>query len=327
MARPWHEERDDCIYQSPRHQETSVPLGRRDEEKASSPLYTAEGLASRIRHAPSLGRMLHHRRLCLAVVIFSLASAAIFFGAAQLGVYDVSLYVHRPAPGQAKGHYAVDSEPGDDTQRQCTTWPVAGDGSYNSSAARGNYQLKLDSYAPAGGWKKPEGVRVVGVIFYGRRRNVDILDCYLQQNLARNGGYLDEVRFLVHTTEQPDLRYLEQLVEQTVSYSIKDPGSCKGNDYSCMWESLVEDDTIYVKIDDDIVGTRLHAPTPYMQTFHAQGTELTGLYPPRCNPAAGSYSRQGTTSSCGISKSRQRPCDRPRALSLWRHPSLHGGAK
>jgi len=52
---------------------------------------------------------------------------------------------------------------------------------------------------PAGGWEKPSGVCIVGVIFYGWRRNVDIIDCYLEQNLAENRDYLDEVRFLLHT--------------------------------------------------------------------------------------------------------------------------------
>ncbi|OTA62769.1 hypothetical protein K449DRAFT_433684 [Hypoxylon sp. EC38] len=32
----------------------------------------------------------------------------------------------------------------------------------------------------------------------GRKRNVDILDCYLRQNLVSNGGYLDEVSLCAH---------------------------------------------------------------------------------------------------------------------------------
>lgn len=43
----------------------------------------------------------------------------------------------------------------------CTTWPVAGDYSYNTSAANRQTKLHLDSYAPAGGWGKPQGTRVV----------------------------------------------------------------------------------------------------------------------------------------------------------------------
>ena len=29
-------------------------------------------------------------------------------------------------------------------------------------------------------WKKPSGMKVIGLVFYGRRRFVSILDCYLK---------------------------------------------------------------------------------------------------------------------------------------------------
>lgn len=99
----------------------------------------------------------------------------------------------------------------------------------------------------------------------GRRRTVDILDCYLQQNLARNGGYVDQVQFLLHTTDQADISYINQLASQTAEYRVLDPGDCTGNNYGCMWESLVGDDTIYVKIDDDVVGYL----SPIIQIFCA----------------------------------------------------------
>jgi hypothetical protein len=116
--------------------------------------------------------------------------------------------------------------------------------------------LNLDSYAPDGGWQKPDGIRIVAVVFYGRRRNVDILDCYLQQNLASNDGYLDEVRFLVHTEDEEDLSYLEGLVAQTDQYTVRYPGPCQGDDFSCMWSDCVDDNTVYVKIDDDVVSIK-----------------------------------------------------------------------
>lgn len=33
---------------------------------------------------------------------------------------------------------------------------------------------------PSPGFKKPDGLKVVGLVFYGRRETVSILDCYLQ---------------------------------------------------------------------------------------------------------------------------------------------------
>ena len=35
-------------------------------------------------------------------------------------------------------------------------------------------------------WQKPEGMRVIGLVFYGRRRYVSILQCYLQVCIARS---------------------------------------------------------------------------------------------------------------------------------------------
>ena len=142
----------------------------------------------------------------------------------------------------------------------CTTWPVSEEGGrpYTPILHQADERPQLESIAPSGGWKKPPGIKIVALIFYGRRRNVDILDCYLLQNLANEGGYLDEVRFIVHTNKEDDKTYLDQLVSQREGYHTVDAGSCKRWDYSCMWDTSVEKDTIYVKIDDDIVRLRIH---------------------------------------------------------------------
>lgn len=39
----------------------------------------------------------------------------------------------------------------------------------------------------------PSSTKVVALVFFGRRLYVDLLDCYLRQNLKVNGGLLDEV--------------------------------------------------------------------------------------------------------------------------------------
>ena len=136
----------------------------------------------------------------------------------------------------------------------CTTWPVDEDGKYHREMETSpERQLHLDSFAPEGGWKKPEGLSVVGMIFYGRKRNVDILDCYLRQNLASNGGYLDEVWFMVHTENKQDVDWLRDLVKDEPDYKYIDLGNRTTDYYGYMWEYPVEDDTIYVKIDDDVV--------------------------------------------------------------------------
>ena len=54
-------------------------------------------------------------------------------------------------------------------------------------------------------FSKPEGVKIYGLVFYGRRGIAEILDCYLQRNLARNGDWLDAVHFIINTDDQDDL--------------------------------------------------------------------------------------------------------------------------
>ncbi|KAI0554886.1 hypothetical protein F4679DRAFT_595390 [Xylaria curta] len=57
---------------------------------------------------------------------------------------------------------------------QCTTWPVAAKGDYNFRARHSKFVLQ--SFAPRGGCKKPQGIAVKALIFYGRKRTVDFLD-------------------------------------------------------------------------------------------------------------------------------------------------------
>jgi hypothetical protein len=136
----------------------------------------------------------------------------------------------------------------------CTTWPLEDDGSY-IFPPKPSQPLKLTSYAPAGGWKKPKDVKVVAMVFYGRLRAVDILDCYLQQNLASNGGVVDEVWFMVHTTIKEDVEWLKELTDSVDGYRFYDLGDETIKGYGYIWEHAIEDKTIYIKIDDDIVSS------------------------------------------------------------------------
>lgn len=100
-------------------------------------------------------------------------------------------------------------------------------------------------------WKKPDGLKVIGLVFYGRKEFVEVLDCYLKRNLVENGGIMDEVIFAVHTDIEHDLEYLDQLVNSTAGYTKyqqeKEYESLVGS-----WEK-VERGNIYIKIDDDVV--------------------------------------------------------------------------
>jgi hypothetical protein len=83
---------------------------------------------------------------------------------------------------------------------------------------------------------------------------------------VENGGIMDEVIFAVHTDNQHDLEYLDQLVNSTAGYTKHQTEK----EYEWLvgsWEK-VERGNIYVKIDDDVVSTLRVSPCPM--------TRLTG---------------------------------------------------
>ena len=86
----------------------------------------------------------------------------------------------------------------------------------------------------------------------GRPRFVNILDCYLRRNLVSQGGYLDEVRFMVNTKHKIDLKWLDDFVKTEPLYK-KVQGGAGDNAFDNIWSHLQEDKTMYVKIDDDVV--------------------------------------------------------------------------
>ena len=92
-------------------------------------------------------------------------------------------------------------------------------------------------------WKKPKGFKIIGLIFFGRQRTVEILDCYLKRNSVSNGGFLDEVLWVANTNNTDDLKYLDKLVKTSASYrnlTLIDLG------FDRIWEHAVDDkNTIY----------------------------------------------------------------------------------
>jgi hypothetical protein len=67
----------------------------------------------------------------------------------------------------------------------------------------------------------PDNVRVVALVSYLARSRTSILDCYLQNNLAINGGLLDQVIFTPETGYyEEDLDWLYALVQSTQGYSM-----------------------------------------------------------------------------------------------------------
>lgn len=67
-------------------------------------------------------------------------------------------------------------------------------------------------------WDKPDDFKIIGLIFFGRPSVVAVLDCYLKKNLVSNGGFLDEVHWVVNTENEEDIRYLDGLVKTSDRY-------------------------------------------------------------------------------------------------------------
>lgn len=103
-------------------------------------------------------------------------------------------------------------------------------------------------------WTKPENLTIIALIFYGRPETVSILDCYMKQNLASNGGFLDEVHWAVNTENPDSLQYLDELVKTSTGYKKIILPSLG---FDSIWEHAVERGNLYIKIDDDIVRQNL----------------------------------------------------------------------
>ncbi|KAI1498419.1 hypothetical protein F5X99DRAFT_431737 [Biscogniauxia marginata] len=241
---------------------------------------------------------LNTRYLTFAVIVSLIVTAFIFnpYAPSTSSQHQNEIEVSptpRPAlpsiPRPNKANYTTYERPNPKPDEKfCTTWPVDEEGNYEFGTEERVNNVKLDSLAPAGGWKKPEGIRIVAMVFYGRKRYVDILDCYLRKNLASNGGYLDEVWFMAHTQDEDDTAWVEGLVLEEPDYKIIGQHECENEKYSCLWNFATADNTIYIKIDDDIifihpdaipqlVHTRLAVPHPYAISANLVNSPMSGM--------------------------------------------------
>ena len=99
---------------------------------------------------------------------------------------------------------------------------------------------------------KPEGVKIIGLIFFGRKSRVEILRCFLERNLAINGGWLDEIHWVKNTDKEPDLAYLDEILASSPYYKLIELEGVGFIGYGYAWSHL-ERGNLYVKIDDDVV--------------------------------------------------------------------------
>ena len=70
--------------------------------------------------------------------------------------------------------------------------------------------------------------KITALVFYGRKRYVEILSKYLIANLKRNGGILEKIKFAVNTKNKEDLDYLDELIKLYPNEFIKNKFAKKG---------------------------------------------------------------------------------------------------
>ncbi|KAL9106548.1 MAG: hypothetical protein Q9227_008463 [Pyrenula ochraceoflavens] len=102
---------------------------------------------------------------------------------------------------------------------------------------------------------KPPGVKIIGLVFFGRKSRVEILRCYLEKrNMVDRGGWLDEIHWVQNTDKKKDLAYLDEILASSPRYKKIDL-SKQGVGfvgYAFAWGHL-ERGNYYIKIDDDVV--------------------------------------------------------------------------
>lgn len=99
---------------------------------------------------------------------------------------------------------------------------------------------------------KLQNINATALVFYGRKRYVQILNCYLEQNLVENGGILTEVMFIMKTTNKTDLEYLDILLAKHPDRYFKRNITRFDVHYDTHYQ-LLDPERYYFKIDDDIV--------------------------------------------------------------------------
>lgn len=152
------------------------------------------------------------------------------------------------------------------------------------------------SMADRNKWKKPEGFKIVAMIFcmYRPLYWMTVINEHPSRAAASSrhhrllpaakfgyprerasyptwflhfadqtwkGGFLDEVHFIAHTPDEPALEWLDNLVARSPGYKRLESGPECTRDphrqdcrYERIWERYAtESDTLYIKIDDDVV--------------------------------------------------------------------------
>ncbi|EED17367.1 conserved hypothetical protein [Talaromyces stipitatus ATCC 10500] len=88
---------------------------------------------------------------------------------------------------------------------------------------------------------KPGNLNISGLVTFDRRDRVELSHCYLERNLVTNGGWLDNVVWVVNTKNKSDLAYLDEILARSPLYLKSDHAEMR---------RTVSRETMYIKIED-----------------------------------------------------------------------------
>jgi hypothetical protein len=141
-----------------------------------------------------------------------------------------------------------------------------------------------------------------------------------QRNLKDNGGLLDEVIFAVRTEIPEDLEYLDILLQSHPHYR-KHVETQSYDWYIGSWEAVNEENSIYIKIDDDTVRSIPSGFAPPSAGSRVLTSGLGILRGPY-DPSGGQTSAGEPTILCCICQCREQPSPLMGPCSLGRLRTL-----
>ncbi|KAM6505247.1 hypothetical protein FSOLCH5_015166 [Fusarium solani] len=154
---------------------------------------------------------------------------------------------------------------------------------------------------------KPEGVIVSEFVFYGRKSRVSSMQCYIERNLADNGGWLDEVLWIVNAQNEEDLRYLDEIISSNPARHKKiiPEKHLSTYTYYKAWQ-LLERGKYYLWIDDNAIPNLVTRKIEHPEDFVVAGNiinnpplgfmhfRMGALHPYFPEPEQRSYVTSGT---------------------------------
>eukprot|EP00884_Botryococcus_braunii_P006949 jgi/Botrbrau1/16255/Bobra.0066s0040.1 len=167
---------------------------------------------------------------------------------ATVALTVVGFQTSRPCQGEGSGSVVVQQAVR--SWRSETRLPLILPGPKHGTKRVPTAQLSLN----ASRLKELQSLQVRALVFYGRRRNVRLLNSYLEPNLVSSGGILHEVVFVVRTADPVDLDYLRLLVDcHRGEYRAVFPKANQGEHQWARHYQGLRPNSLYIKIDDDIV--------------------------------------------------------------------------